>query len=192
MTDTASISQEAHEALVRKAVEEATKTVEAALATKTEEVTTLSTKVEELTTEGASLKAENDRLNTELDSAQVKLTAATEEVSSLKKDISEKEEAAKVAEVASKRTEQVKNLKLFDDEFITTERAARWAAQTDEAWTEQLEEWKQLKPAAATDDKTDAASAMTGTSDLTKDKKDDTAAGDAGKPTNRRAVLALH
>jgi hypothetical protein len=111
------------------------------LATKTDEVRP-SPPRSRSSTEGASLKTENDRLNTELDSAQVKLTAATEEVSSLKKDISEKEEAAKVAEIASKRTDQVKNLKLFDDEFITTERAARWAAQTDEAWTEQLEEWK--------------------------------------------------
>jgi hypothetical protein len=34
---------------------------------------------------------------------------------------------------------------------------------------------------------------MSGTSDLTKDKKDDTAAGDADKKTSTRAaVLALH
>lgn len=191
MTDTANITQEAHDALVRKAVEDATQTVEAALATKTEEVSALQTKVEALTTEAATLKTENDRLNTDLDSAQVKLTAATEEVSSLKKDIDDREQAAKTAEIAAKRVEQVKNLKLFESEFVTTERASRWAALTDEAWNEQVEEWKQLKPAVTGSTDT-ASSAMTGTSDLTKDTTDDAAGADDKKTSPRRAVLALH
>jgi regulator of replication initiation timing len=188
------ISQETHEALVRKAVDDATKALDAALATKTDELASEKAKVGELETANTALKSDNDRLNTELDSAQVKLTAATEEVSSLKKDIAEAEEAAQVAEIASKRVEQVKNLKLFTDEFVTTERANRWAGLTDEAWGEQLEEWKQLKPAASAGegDGTDTASAMSGTSDLTKDQKDDTAAGGAdNKQSSRRAVLAM-
>ena len=133
MTDTANITQEAHEALVRKAVEDATKTVEAALATKTEEVAALKVQVDDLTSEA-------------------------------------------------------ENLKLFEDEFVTTERASRWAALSDEAWNEQVEEWKQLKPAPAGSTDT-ASSAMTGTSDLTKDEK---STDTAEKKSNRRAVLALH
>lgn len=189
------ISQETHDALLKKAVDDATKTTEAALSVKTEEASTATKRVTELEAELSTAKEEAARLNTELDAAQVKLTSATEEVAGLKKDAAAKEEAAQVAEIASKRAEQVKNLKLFTEDFVTEERAARWAAQTDEAWGEQLEEWKQLKPAASGEGEgaSDTASAMTGTSDLTKeDKNSDTASG-AGddKKSTRRAALGL-
>lgn len=197
MSDNANISQDAHDALVAKAVKEATEATEKALETKTSELASANTKINDLEKANADLKAANDKLNSDLDEAQVKLTAANEEVSSLKKDIAEKDEAAKVKEIASKRVEQVKNLKLFEDEFVTDERASRWAGLTDEAWDEQVEEWKALKPAAQSADGQgdDTASAMSGTSDLTKDKKDDSdtaGAGDDKQTSSRKAVLAMH
>ena len=183
------ISQEAHEALLQKAVSEAVKATEQALAKKTEELETASAKVKELTDEVASVKADNDRINKELDAAQVKLTSATEEVSSLKSEIAKVEEAAKTAEIASKRGEQVKNLKLFPEEYVG-EQASKWAALDDTAWEERLDEWKKLKPSTESTDTQESASAMTGTSgELTKEKNSDSAADE--KPKSRRAVLGL-
>ena len=157
---------------------------------KTSELASANTKIGELETANAELKSSNDKLNSDLDEAQVKLTAANEEVAGLKKSVTDAEESAKVKEIASKRVEQVKNLKLFEDDFVTDERSARWAGLTDEAWSDQVEEWKALKPATSTGDGTtgDTASAMTGTSDLTKEKND-SAAG--AVVNNRAAVLAL-
>ena len=186
------ISQEAHEALLQKAVADAVKATESALASKTDELAAAKSKVEELETEKSTLNAETDRLNKELDTAQVKLTSATEEVETLKKEKTETEEKAKLAEVASKRSDQVKNLKLFPDEYVT-EKASKWAGLTDEAWGEQLEEWKAIRPAAPEGDetKTDAASAMSGTSEnLTKEEKQD-AASQTKVGSARRAALSL-
>lgn len=191
------ISQAAHEALLKKAVEdavaEATKTTEAALLTKTNAADAAEAKVKELETELATHKGDNERLNKDLDAAQVKLTSATEEVATLKKEATEAVEAAQLAEVAAKRGEQVKNLKLFPEEYVTTERASKWASFDEAAWGEQLEEWKQLKPATAGEANSDAASAMTGSSEnLTKEKQDAAAAGDGAKKTKpQRAVLGL-
>jgi chromosome segregation ATPase len=194
-TPMSDISQEAHEALLKKAVAdavaEATQTTEAALATKTKEAADAASRVQELETEVAGLKTETDRINKELDAAQVKLTSATEEAASLKKAAEEAAEQAKIAEVASKRGEQVKNLKLFPDDYVG-EKASKWASLSDEAWDEQLEEWKRLKPASEGTPTTDAASAMTGTSEnLTKEQQDAAAAGGSDKPKARRSVLGL-
>lgn len=191
------ISQEAHNALLKQAVAdavaEATKTTESALETKTTEAASATTRVKELETELASVKADNDRLNKDLDAAQVKLTAATDEVAALKKANEEAAEKAALAEVASKRAEQVKNLQLFPAEYVA-EKASKWAGLDDIAWGEQLEEWKQLKPAATADGKGDTASAMTGTTEgLTKETPESTdsaAAGGAEKKA-RRSVLGL-
>jgi regulator of replication initiation timing len=191
MTD---ISQEAHDALLSKAVADAVATTEAALATKTTELASVSTRVSELETENASLTADVARLNKELDEAQVKLSAATEEVANIKKAADEAAEAAAKAEVASKRTDQVKNLKLFPDEYVQ-ERAERWAELTDAAWADQLDEWSKLKPAVPEAGQVqETASAMSGSSDLTKDTatQDQAAAGDQGKSKSaRRAALGL-
>lgn len=194
MTD---ISQEAHEALLKTAVAdavaEATKTTEAALATKTTEAETSAARVKELETELATAKADNDRLNKELDDAQVKLTSATEKVAELEKAAKDAEAAAELAKVASERANQVKNLKLFSDEYVA-EKASRWAGLDEAAWTEQVEEWKQLKPTEASGDTaSDTASSMTGTTEsLTKEQQDAAAAGGGEtKPKPRRAVLGL-
>lgn len=185
------ISQEAHEALLKKAVDEATKATESALATKTEEAAASTGKVKELEDEVASVKADNDRLNKELDAAQVKLKSAEEEATALKDAAAKAEEEAKLAEVASKRGEQVKNLKLFADDYVA-EKASKWAQFDEASWVDQLEEWKQLKPAATSTETTDAASAMTGTSEeLTKESATDAASTTNTKPKARRSVLGL-
>lgn len=193
MTD---ISQEAHDALLKTAVADAVAATEKALGTKTEEAATATARVAELEKELEAEKAESTRLNKELDEAQVKLTAANDKAADLEKAAKEAEEAKAVAEVASKRTDQVKNLKLFPDEYVA-EQASKWAQLDDTAWDERLQEWAKLKPATTEegkDDKSsDAASAMTGTSEtLTKEQQDAAAAsGDEAKPKSRRAVLGL-
>lgn len=191
MTD---ISQEAHEALVVKAVTDATAATDKALGEKAAEVTDLAAKVTSLEAEVSTLKEDNARLNSDLDKAQVDLKAATDKVAGLEKDAADKAEAAEKAERASKRLDQVKNLKVFPETFLSTERAGHWATLSDEDWAARIEEWGQLKPAdSKTDDKSDdkkteTASAMTGTSgDLT-----DEASKTQTTPTPaRRAVLGL-
>lgn len=185
------ISKETHEALLAKAVADATSATEKALENKTQEAKELAAKVEKFEADNAGLKADNDRLNGELDTAQVSLKAADEKVTQLETDISAKDEAAQKAEIASKRSEQVKNLKLYDDEYVA-ERASAWAELTDEAWSQRLDEWSKLKPATDAPT-TDAASAMSGTSgDLTKEPvSTDTAGAQSKKTSARRAVLGL-
>lgn len=187
MPDIEQISKETHEALLTKAVNDAVAATEKALQTITAERDELKTKVETSTEEAASLKADNERLNSELDKAQVGLKAAKDEVAELKADIAKKDEAAAKADVAAKRAEQVKNLKLFDDEYVQ-EKASSWADMDEAAWAERIEEWRQLKPAASGDGTktTDTASVLTGTTDtLTKTPPND------NKPAARRAALGL-
>lgn len=186
------ISRETHEALITKAVADATTTIDKALAAKTDEASDLTAKVDKLSTDNATLKSDNERLNKELDAAQVSLKNATDEVATLKAENASKDEAARLAEVAQKRSDQVKNLDLFPESYVS-EKAAKWAAMSDEDWADRIDEWQKAKPEAAKgDDKTgkaDTASAMTGTSgDLTKD----TDAANDSKPSARRAVLGLH
>lgn len=184
------ISQETHDALLRKAVADATTTTEQALAAKATEATELASKVETLETANADLKSDNERLNKELDTSQVALKAAQDEVASLKADIESKDAAAKKAEVASKRAEQVKNLGLFGDEYVA-EKASAWADLSDEQWVERVDEWAKLKPAnsetAETTKTTDAASAMSGTSGNLTEVAEKT----ESKPNARRAALGL-
>jgi len=73
MTDTekaASISQETHEALLEKALKDATSITEKALETKIQENADLTTTVTTLTEANGSLVTDNARLNSELDTAQ--------------------------------------------------------------------------------------------------------------------------
>jgi hypothetical protein len=193
----ADISQEAHEALVKTAVAEALKISDAALATKTQELAEANTKITSLETEKASLSDDNTRLNKDLDEAQVKLSSATEEVANLKKDAAEKVEAAALAEVASKRSAQVKNLKLFPDDYVTDEKASEWGKLDEAAWDAKVAEWKTLKPTTPeAGAEVDAASSMSGASGASTEVKDgtaDTAAGGSEqKPTSaKRLALGL-
>jgi hypothetical protein len=188
MSDSATISQETHEALLAKAVADATVTTEQALERKTIEASELSIKHDELAAQVSTLTEDNARLNKELDDTQVKLRAATDQVATLKADIAAKDEAARITEVAAKRTAQVKNLELFPEDYIG-EKASAWAALSDEDWNERVDEWAKARPTdGKATTKTETASAMTGTSgDLTKDV--DTAPDD--KPPARRTVLGL-
>lgn len=188
MSETASISKETHEALLAKAVSDATSATEKALERKTTEAADLASKTTDLEKRVQELTDDNARLNKELDTAQVSLKKATDEVASLQADIAAKDQAARIAELASKRADQVKNLDLFPADYIT-EKASKWAALSDEDWADRIDEWSKAKPAAKpADAKTDTSSAMTGTSgDLTTD-----VASESTKQTPaRRAVLGL-
>lgn len=191
MSDTANISQETHDALLAKAVADATAATEKALEAKTNELAEANTKIAGLEKENGEQKTEISRINGELDSAQVSLKAANEKVEGLEKAATEQEAAAAKAKVATERAEQVKKLGLFEDDYIS-EKASGWADIADADWASRLEEWAKLKPVKTGEGSTttsDAASAMTGTSgDLTKETTDEAA---SDKPTPRRAALGL-
>jgi len=178
MSDNDMISRETHEALVAKALADATAALETALANKSEEAEGLAAKLEELTTSTATLSEDNVRLNRELDAAQVALKTATDEVASLKEETAKREEAARLAEIASKRSEQVENLGLFDKEYVA-KKASEWASMEDSDWAERLEEWQTIKPAAASSEPGDTASAMTGGGGLTTEPAETTSASRA-------------
>lgn len=188
MPDIEQISKETHDALLTKAVNDAVAATEKALQTITVERDELKAQVETKTAENAGLTTDNERLNKELDTAQVGLKATKDEVAALKADIAKKDEDSAKAEIASKRSEQVKNLALFDETYVQ-EKASSWAEMDEAAWTERLEEWRQLKPASTGGEggkSTDAASVMTGTTEsLTKTP------ADTNKHPARRAALGL-
>lgn len=191
MSDT--MTMETHEALLAKAVSDAVASTEQALAAKTDEAKTAGARVTELETENGTLKEDNARLNGELDTAQVGVKAANDRVTELEGEIETTKREIALRETASKRAEQVKNLKLYDDEYVA-ERAESWAKLADEDWASRLDEWAKLKTPAASDGKsTDAASAMSGTNGtLTQDPPPADSAGDqADRPSPRRAALGL-
>lgn len=190
-TSMSDISQEAHDALVAKAVKEATAATEKALETKTSELDAANGRVKELEGKVTGLEADNSKLNGELDAAQVAKKAAEDKASELEKKTEEQAEKARLTEVASKRVEQVKNLKTFDDEFVA-ERASHWATLSDEEWDQRIGEWAKLKPAdtAKADEEKKSDTAMSGTSeDLTKEPEADKAKDTT--PSARRAALGL-
>lgn len=174
------ISKETHDALLDKAVRDAQATWEAEKAALTEQLSTLTPKVEGMEAEIASLKSENERLNGDLDTAQVSLKSATDEVARLNSDIAAAAAKAERDEVAAARVQQVKDLGLFTEEYIA-DKASKWAEVDEDAWTERVAEWAQLKTATASTASTDTASAMTGTRD----------AGTGHTPSARRTVLGL-
>lgn len=165
------ISKETHEALLEKATRDATealaaevaelKTAKAALEA---QVADLSAAKEVAEEEVASLKEANETLNGDLDTAQVALKAAQDEAAALKADIATKEEEARLAEIASTRADQVRNLGLFGEDYVA-DKASAWAAMDETAWTERLEEWKAVKGSApaASGTPTETASAFSGT-----------------------------
>lgn len=179
-----SISMETHQALLEKALKDAVSTTEKALETKIHEKTELEATVKTLTEEKASLETDNARLNTELDTTQLSLKSVSDEFAALKGEIAAKEEAALKTELAAKRTEQVKALALFPEEFIA-DKATRWADMAEEDWNERVEEWQARKPASTSN--IDSASAMSGTSgDLTTE-----VAGEVKTTSTRRSVLGI-
>lgn len=180
------ITQETHQALLQKAVSDATAALQNEKAALEAKVSELTATTEGLTSEVATLKTENERVAGELDTAQVALKAAGDEVASLKSDIAAREDAAAKQEIASARATQVRNLGLFGEDYIT-EKASKWAEIDEAGWTDRLDEWKAAKgTATATDTSTtstttDTASAMTGTRE----------AQTGGDASARRKVLGL-
>jgi len=176
------ISKETHEALLDKAVKDATALLTVERDNLKAQVDTLTTDKASVDTELESLKSENERLNGELDTAQVSLKAAQDEAEALKADIASRDEAAEKATIASDRAAQVRNLGLFPEEYIT-DKASKWAEVDDESWNDRLDEWKALKGTSATTTATttDTASALTGTRE----------GGTGHESSARRAILGL-
>ena len=77
----------------------------------------------------------------------------------------------------------------FTGEVIDEVPMCTWAEMDEAAWTERLEEWRQLKPAGTGDGAktTETASVLTGTTDTLTKTPPDTA-----KTTARRAALGLN
>jgi hypothetical protein len=176
------ISKETHEALLDKAMRDATATLTAERDALKAQVETLTADKAALDADFAAVKAENERLNGDLDTAQVSLKAATDEAAALKADIAAKDAEAEKATIASDRAAQVRNLGLFEEAYIT-DKASKWAEVDEAAWTDRLEEWKALKgtTTSTTATTTDTASAVTGTRE----------AGTGHEPSARRAILGL-
>lgn len=176
------MTQETHDALLDKALRDATASLEAEKAELASKVATLEEAASAVSEEVASLKAENDRINGELDTAQVTLKAAQDEAEAFKSEKAAAEEAARVAELASKRATDVRELNLFTEEYVT-EKAALWAGMDEAAWTERLDEWKAVKASqpAAAPASTDTASVVTGSSEIPAGKE----------PSARRRALGL-
>ena len=186
MTD---ISQETHEALLRKAVEDATKALDSALQQKTEQLDAANATIETLTQEKDELANENQRVNGELDAAQVELRSAQDKVGELETAAAKSEEDRAKADLASKRATQVKELKLFGDEYVD-EKASSWAELDDVAWSDRVDEWAKLKPTTNSEEPPAGDSAMSGSNG---DQQDQAAAsGGSDKPSRAsRAVLGL-
>lgn len=175
------ITTETHEALLEKALRDATASLEGEKAELAQQVATLNDSAATADAEIASLKSENERLNGELDTAQVSLKAAQDEATELKADIAAQEEAATKAVLATERAAQVRNLALFPEEYVA-DKASRWADMDEAAWTERLDEWKAAKgQTTGTPPSTEIASAMTGSNEI----------GSGKEPSARRAALGL-
>jgi chromosome segregation ATPase len=187
------MSKETHEALVAAAVKQAVEVTEKALETSQARVQELEAKVTSLESDNAGLKADNERINGELDAAQVNLRTSTEKVTELEGKVEKAEQDARREKLATERAEQVKNLGLYDETYVT-EQAQRWADLTDEAWSARLDEWKALKAPGTETQETAAATrktAMSGTTEeITKESGQDSA-GASTTPSPRRQVLGL-
>lgn len=168
------MSKETHEQLLTSAVAQVKAEKDAEIAKLTSERDALvadKANLEKTRDEQAAtiktLTDENTKVNAELDTAQVALKAATDEVATLKQEVAARDQKAQLAEVASKRVDQVKNLGLFNDDYAS-KKAETWAAMSDEAWAAQLEDYKALRGTSGGGDgggqTTDTASALTGTS----------------------------
>lgn len=179
------MSVETHEALMEKALREATSATDQALEAKIAEVDGFKTENASLKESNAKLTEEAERLNKELDKAALELKEANEKAAALEAEKAEREEAARLDEIASARKEQVRALGLFEEEYVT-EKASHWAKLPDTDWAERVEEWTARKPGAQGGD---TASALSGTSAALTNEGD--IASNTEKTSSRRAVLGL-
>lgn len=156
------LSPEAHQALLDKALQEAGDQSRQQLDVANAKCQELQTDNATLQTDNATLRADVTKLEEELDTAQIAFKAAKDQIKTLKDDIAAREDQARLAEVASARAGQVTALGLFDASYVA-DKAPGWAALPDQDWASRLEEWAQLRPAVSASSET--ASAMTGTSE---------------------------
>ena len=176
------IAQETHEALLRKAVDDATEEARAEIAQLKEKVSDLSTTVETAEARVTELEQAHESTSAELDQAQVQLKTVTEENEQLKEDIASRDAEAEIAKVADERAEQVRNLGLFQEDYIK-DKARVWAQVSEDDWSSRIEEWQQAKgDVVTTAAPQEQASAMSGASPAPKGGE---------KKSNRRAVLGL-
>lgn len=191
MSDNANtMSEETHKALLSQAVAEATKATDAALQTVTAERDDFKSKFEAAEAENTELKADNARINGELDKAQIEVKSATDKASELETELTKERDDRAKADLASKRSEQAKNLGLFSDEYVA-EKASSWANLDEAAWDERVDEWSKLKPAdAGKTGTTDSASALSGTTEKLTDDGESDKASETTTPA-RRSVLGL-
>jgi hypothetical protein len=138
------ITQETHEALLQKAVDDATKDDRARIAELEEQVSELTNMAETAQARVTELEQANEQVSAELDEAQVKLNAATDENAQLKQDIADRETEAEISERAEERAEQVRNLGLFQEEYVK-EKARDWAEISEDDWSARVEEWQKAK-----------------------------------------------
>lgn len=164
------INKETHEALLTKAVDDATRSAQEETASLREQVVTLTSERDSAAEKASTAEAEVARLSEELDKAQLSLKSVEDEKAELEAEITRRDDEAKIAEVAQERASQVRNLGLFNEEYIE-EKASRWASLGDDDFTEMVESWKAARQGkSATEDGPDvmdSASALTGTSEAT-------------------------
>ena len=196
------ISKETHEQLLNSAVAQVRAEKDAEISKLTSERDGLVAEKAELTKsrddQAAQIKTltdENTRLNGELDTAQVALKTATDEVASLKQEVANRDNQAQLAEVASKRVEQVKNLGLFNDDYAQ-KKAEVWAAMSEDDWAAQIEDYKALRGTSTSGGggggtNTDTASALTGTGNRDEGGNSDTASGGKDLTPARKASRSL-
>jgi len=191
------ISKETHEQLLNAAVAQVKAEKDAEIAKLTSERDALAADKaglektrDEQAAQITTLTEENTRLNGDLDKSQLELKTATDKVTELEQEVAKRDQEAQLAEVASKRVEQVKNLKLFTDEHAA-KRANEWAALSEEDWAARLEDYKNLRggsPAGAGDGGTDTASALSGTSGRENEDGSQDNANDEGQVSKGRAA----
>lgn len=113
----------------------------------------LASAVEKASTEAsASADKELLRLNEQLEEAQAALTQRDEEIEGLKAQIAEREQADRLAEVASERIKLVRAVANFTDEQID-ERSERWAKMSEEDFESYLDDLREVAKAAPGEEK---------------------------------------
>lgn len=142
--DAATLTQEQHAQLLDSAVQKA-KTDAAAEAK-------------------ASADAEVLHLNEQLEEAQKALAEKDEEIASLKATIEERDEAERLATVASERIEQVKAVASFTDEQIAARRDA-WAQMEEGSFAAYLDDLKTVAAVKKSDDGQPPKTKLDGTRD---------------------------
>lgn len=172
------ITKETHEALLQKAVDDATAQLREEKASLESQVSALTSERDQANERAGELETEVSRLEGELDTAQVKLKTAEDEVASLKEDITSRDEAMAAKELAEKRAEEVRGLGLFPDEHIA-EKAERWAKYSDEEFASLLEDWKAARDTSKVEGSVETASRFSGSSE-----------GAAGSTKTEKAVSA--